>query len=88
MGHAARVAVVRDHRGQLICNAEPPIPVREQHDAAVRGDASAIEGGADLLASYRWWVEGPGYIFVHGEFVAPQSRPLRSGKEAFLTFAD
>jgi hypothetical protein len=28
--------------------------LRQQHDAAIRAEASAIKGGSDFLAIYRW----------------------------------
>jgi hypothetical protein len=45
----------------------------KQHYAAVGCDPSSIEGSADLLARYRWQVEGQRDILVHGKFVASQS---------------
>ena len=52
MGNPVRIAVVRDHRCQLICDAERQIRLVEQHDAAIRGDPATVEGCVHPLARY------------------------------------
>jgi len=49
-----RIALVGDHPGEVVRDAEAALRLGEEHHAAIRGDPSAIEGGADLLACYRW----------------------------------
>jgi hypothetical protein len=49
----------------LVGDAQSAPRLREQHDAAIRRDPSAIEGGADLLVRNRWQVKGQGYIVIH-----------------------
>ena len=75
MGDPLRVAAVRDHRGELLGDAEPPLRLGQQHDPAVRGDPPAIEGGGDLLALDGWKRERQQGIVGHGGRGA-----LRSGK--------
>jgi hypothetical protein len=65
MDDTVRVALVGDHPGELVGDAETPLRLSKQHHPAVRGDPPAIEGGADLLARYRWKVERQQGIFVH-----------------------
>jgi hypothetical protein len=43
MGDPARVAAVRDYCREPASNAEAPLRLGEQHDAAVRSDPPAIE---------------------------------------------
>ena len=50
----ARITAVRDHGGELVGNAEPAGGLGQQQDAAIRGQASAIEGGCELLAPNGW----------------------------------
>jgi len=49
-----RIALVWDYPGEVVRDAEAALRLGEEHHAAIRGDPSAIEGGADLLACYRW----------------------------------
>ena len=49
--HQRRVARVRDQARECVRYPEFPLRRAEQHDAAVRGDASAIKGGHHLLAA-------------------------------------
>lgn len=48
----ARIASIRDHRSKLFGNTQSPGGLGEQHDATVRGQATAIEGGCELLAPH------------------------------------
>ena len=54
MGDAARIALVRDHPGEPLGNAEPVLRLGKQHDATIRAEASAIKGGGDFLTLYGW----------------------------------
>jgi hypothetical protein len=47
----AGVALVRDHCRKPLGEAKPPLRLRQQHDAAIRAEASAVKGGCDLLRS-------------------------------------
>ena len=64
---AGRIAPVRDQARQPLGDAEPPLRKRQQHDAAVRGKATTVEGGRDFLPSDGWKVEGRDRIVDHGE---------------------
>jgi hypothetical protein len=66
MGDAIGVAVVGDHPGELVGNAEPPLRLGEQHDPAIASDPPAIECGADLLALDGWKRERQQAIVKHG----------------------
>ena len=48
--HERRVTRVRDQPRKCIRDPELPLHRAEQHDAAVRGDPSAVERRHDLLA--------------------------------------
>ena len=54
MQNPARIASIRDHGGELLGDAEPSGGLSQQQNAAVRGQASAIEGGCELLAPDGW----------------------------------
>jgi len=60
------IAVVGDHPGQLVGNAEPPLRPGEQHDPAVGSDPPAIERSGDLLAPDGWKRERQQAIVDHG----------------------
>ena len=47
---ARRIADVRNAAREPFGDPEPALGQRQQHDAAVRSDPTAIEGGADFLA--------------------------------------
>src|SRR5271169_6742654 len=64
-GRSVRIMAVRDHLGEPISAAEPPLCLGEQHHPSVGGDPSAIEGGANLSMCNRRKVEGQQGIFVH-----------------------
>ncbi len=70
MDDSVRIALVGDRPGELVGDAEAPLCLGQQHHPAIRGDPSAVEGGAHLLACNRWQVEGQRDIFIH------QSLPL------------
>jgi hypothetical protein len=63
--HPACIAVVRDHCRETLGDAGAPLRLGQQHHPSVGCDPSAIEGGAHLLARYRWQVEGQGDILIH-----------------------
>src|SRR5438876_823547 len=46
MDDPARITLVRDHPGEPLGNAEPMLRLGEQHDAAIRANASNIKGGS------------------------------------------
>ena len=48
----ARIASIRDHGRELLGNAQSRGGLGEQQDAAVRGQAPAVEGSCELLASH------------------------------------
>jgi hypothetical protein len=54
MSDPTGIAFVRDHGREPLGKAKPPLRLRQQHDAAIRAEASAIKGGSDFLAIYRW----------------------------------
>ena len=54
MGDAAGIAFVRDHHHQPFGKVEPPLRLQQQHDPAIRAEASAVKRGGDLFALYRW----------------------------------
>ena len=53
-----RVARVRDQRREPIGDPEAALGGGQQHDAAVRGDAAAVEGCGDFLAADGWKANG------------------------------
>lgn len=66
MQDPARIASIWDHSGELLGDAQPPRRLREQQDATVRGQASAIEGGCELLAPDGWKRERQTRRIEHG----------------------
>ena len=62
----ARIAPIRDHRGELLGNAQSPGSLSEQQDATVRAQASAVEGGCELLAPDGWKRERKTRRIGHG----------------------
>ena len=66
VGDAGRIAPVRDQPGQPLGDPEAPFRQRQQHDAAIRGEAPAVEGGCDFLPSDGWKAEGRDRIVDHG----------------------
>jgi hypothetical protein len=57
MDDPVRVASIGDHPGELVGNAQPMLRLSQQHNAAVGGDPSTVEGGAYLLGRDRWQVK-------------------------------
>ncbi len=53
-------------RCELVGQAETALGQGEQHDAAVRGQATAIEGRGEFLASGAWQRERQQSIFIQG----------------------
>jgi hypothetical protein len=49
----------------LVGDTEAPLRLGEEHHPAIRRDPSTVEGGAHLLARYRWQVKGQRDIVVH-----------------------
>jgi hypothetical protein len=66
MGRHSRIAPVGDQPGDAINNADPAIGQGQQRHPAIGGDAPAIEGRADFLASYAWQNEEKTGIVIHG----------------------
>ncbi len=66
VGHEQRVARIGDQACQALSNAQAPFSGGQQHDAAVGGEASAVEGSGDLLAADGWKQERLGRIIGHG----------------------
>ena len=56
---AGRIAPIRDQAGQ-------PLGQRQQHDTAVRSEASAVEDGCDFLPLDGWKAEARDHIVDHG----------------------
>src|SRR5260370_31934228 len=50
----AGIAVAGDHCRKPLGKATTPLRLRQQHDAAIRAEASAVKRGGDLFALYRW----------------------------------
>ncbi len=65
-GDAARVDL-RDQPRQPLGNPEAPFRQGQQHHIAVRGEATAVEGGCDFLPSDGWKAEARDRIVDHGE---------------------
>ena len=61
-----RVAPIGDLRSKLVGDPHAPLRQGQQHHAAVRSDAPAIERGGDLLAVDRWQRERQQAIVDHG----------------------
>jgi hypothetical protein len=63
---ARRVAGVWDTARETFRDPKPPLGQRQQHDAAIRGDPAAVEGGCDFLAGDGWKGKRGGRIVQHG----------------------
>ena len=74
MDDPARIALVRDHPGELIGDIQPALRLGQQHDAAVGTDPSAVKGGGNLLAVDDWKAERQKVIVGHGGRGVPRSR--------------
>src|SRR6201990_2174686 len=66
MNNPRRVAPIGDLRSKPVGDSHAPLRQGQQHHAAVRTDAPAIERGGDLLAVYRWQRERQQAIVDHG----------------------
>ena len=66
MQNPARITPVRDHRGELLGDAQPSGSLGEQQDAAVRGQASAVKRSCELLAPDGWKRERETRRIGHG----------------------
>ena len=66
VGHQGGVARVGDRCCQLRCDPQLPFYRAEQQDAAVGGDAPAIEGGGQFLAADGWKIKRRDRIVGHG----------------------
>ena len=64
--HEQRVARIGNQICQPISDPQTPLGRGQQHDAAVRGDPAAVEGGSDFLAADGWKQERRGRIVGHG----------------------
>jgi hypothetical protein len=60
------ITPIAHHRGEPIGQPKTPIRRRQQHDTAVRGNPSAIEGGHHFLALNGWKQEWQDCIAGHG----------------------
>ena len=65
MDDPVRIALVGDYPSESVGDTEAPLRLGEEHHPAIRRDPSAIEGGAHLLARYRWQVKWQRDIVVH-----------------------
>ena len=75
---SVRIAFVGDNSGELVCDAQPPLCLREQHHPAVRGDPPAIESSADLLPATAGRSKGKGVLSI----MASSSRLSRCAASA------
>ena len=66
MDDAAGITGVGDLGCKLVGQAETPFGKAEQHDAAIRCQTAAVEGGGEFLATDAWQAEGPQSILAHG----------------------
>ena len=88
MRDARRIAAVGKTARQPIRHAKPTLGHRQQHDAAVRGEAAAIESGCDFLARNGWKRERQEIIVGHGERgVARKARGLASATKSYAISA-
>src|SRR5258705_37848 len=73
MDDPARIALVGDHRGELIGDTQPALRLGQQHDAAVGTDPPAVKGGGNLLAVDDWKAERQKVIVGHGGRGGPRA---------------
>ena len=64
--HLRLIAPVADAAGQGLGETQAALRLAQQDQAAVGRDQAAIEGGAHLLASDAWQIEGEKAIVGHG----------------------
>lgn len=62
----AGLAWIMDRRGQPVGQLQATLGCGQKHDAAIRGDAAALEGGCDLLAPNGWKRERQQRIVGYG----------------------
>jgi len=67
VGDPRGIAMVGKAARQSFGDAKAPLRHRQQHDAAVRGQATAVEIGCDFLARDGWKRERQEIIVGHGE---------------------
>ena len=60
------IAPVGDQSSESLGESPPTLGKREQHDAAVGGETTAIEGSCDFLARHGWIGNGERVIVGHG----------------------
>lgn len=73
MDDARRIAVIGDHRRQLVRQSQTPLGLGQQQYAAIRGEPPAIKGGDHFLAPNGWQRERQQPIVGHGGCGAPGS---------------
>ena len=66
MRHKGRVARIRNQPRQLRRDPQLPLHRAEQQDAAISGNAPAVEGGNHLLAADGWKTKRRDRIVGHG----------------------
>ena len=66
MDHLRLIAPVPDAACQRLGEAEAAFRLVQQHEATVRRDQAAIEGGRHFLALDGWKIEGKKAIVSHG----------------------
>ena len=66
VGHEQWIARIGDQPREPVGNPQPTLGRSQQHDAAVGGDAAAIERRRDFLAADGWKQEWRGRIVEHG----------------------
>ena len=66
MGDQQGIAWINDDGRELARHAQPALGLPQQHHAGIRGDATAVESRADLLAANRWKRKREKAIVEHG----------------------
>ena len=64
--HEQGIARIGNQPCQPIGNPQTALGSGQQHDAAIGGEASAVEGGSDFLAAHSWKQERLARIVRHG----------------------
>ncbi len=72
--HEQRIARIGNQSRQPVRDPQLALHRAEQHDAAIGRDASAVEGGGQLLAADGWKMERQGRIIGHGGCGSARSR--------------
>ncbi len=68
---ARGIARIREAAREPLGDPEPALDFAQKENAGVRGEAPAVEGGADFLAADGWQIEGKKAIVSHGGCGAP-----------------